>query len=473
MARCRPRPPNTVLAVHAVLLSLLIGFLPTPGNAQNTGRTVRRHRVIDTTASEIASAEAAMERGEYERAGQQLKQLAVTEPGNYRVWFDLGVIYTETGRATEAIAAYRNSVKADPKIFESTLNLGLLLARANDPDAEAFLRMATRLKPSSQENESLAKAWVALGHLLEAKPLEAKPPTEAAASEAIRAFQSASELQPANAELHLLAAHAAARAKDWAVAEKEFSAAARLAPDSSEAQSGLMDVYLQSRQLPKAEAALRAFLQQAPKDGADPQHRQAAHLQLGRVLAAQGKIEDALPELEAGLSGTQDVSARRDLIQIYLSAGKYDKAAEHLRALLQANPNDPEMRAQLGGALVQQHQYGEAQKELLMAVQLNPKLPQAYTDLALAASENKDYALCLQALDARAKLLPEAAGSLFLRAVAYDHLQDKEHAIENYQKFLELADGRFPDQEWQARHRIIAIDPKAIDPRAGDSRKRP
>jgi tetratricopeptide (TPR) repeat protein len=180
-----------------------------------------------------------------------------------------------------------------------------------------------------------------------------------------------------------------------------------------------------------------------------------------------------LPELEAGLSGTQDVIARRDLIQVYLNAGKYDKAAEHLRVLLQANPNDPEMRAQLGGALVQQHQYVEAQKELLMAVQVNPKLPQAYTDLALAASENKDYALCLQALDSRAKLLPEAPGSLFLRAVAYDHLQDKEHAIENYWKFLELADGRFPDQEWQARHRIIAIDPKAIDPRAGDSRKRP
>jgi hypothetical protein len=48
----------------------------------------------------------------------------------------------------------------------------------------------------------------------------------------------------------------------------------------------------------------------------------------------------------------------------------------------------------------------------------------------------------------------------FLRATAYDHLHDAKNAATNYHKFLETANGRFPDQEWQAKHRLIAIEPK-------------
>jgi hypothetical protein len=48
----------------------------------------------------------------------------------------------------------------------------------------------------------------------------------------------------------------------------------------------------------------------------------------------------------------------------------------------------------------------------------------------------------------------------FLRATAYDHLRDYRKASENYHRFLEVANGQFPDQEWQAKHRLIAIEPK-------------
>ena len=78
----------------------------------------------------------------------------------------------------------------------------------------------------------------------------------------------------------------------------------------------------------------------------------------------------------------------------------------------------------------------------------------------MAASENKNYALAIKAADARAKYLPEVPVSYFLRASAYDHLRDYKRAAENYHKFLEVANGKYPDQEWQAQHRLIAIQPK-------------
>ena len=78
----------------------------------------------------------------------------------------------------------------------------------------------------------------------------------------------------------------------------------------------------------------------------------------------------------------------------------------------------------------------------------------------MAAVENKDYQLAIKAADARAKFLPEIPIGYFLRASAYDHLRAYKPAAQNYHKFLEVANGQYPDQEWQARHRLIAIEPK-------------
>ena len=48
-----------------------------------------------------------------------------------------------------------------------------MLARAGQPDAEQFLRAATKLKPTDKIEEGRARAWASLGHVLEnAKPDE-------------------------------------------------------------------------------------------------------------------------------------------------------------------------------------------------------------------------------------------------------------------------------------------------------------
>jgi hypothetical protein len=39
-------------------------------------------------------------------------------------------------------------------------------------------------------------------------------------------------------------------------------------------------------------------------------------------------------------------------------------------------------------------------------------------------------------------------------------LRDVKHAREAYHSFLDAANGKYPDQEWQAKHRLIALEPK-------------
>jgi tetratricopeptide (TPR) repeat protein len=154
------------------------------------------------------------------------------------------------------------------------------------------------------------------------------------------------------------------------------------------------------------------------------------------------------------------MAAQRDLAEIYNNTGKYDEAEKSYRLLLISHPEDAELHYGLSLALLKQKKYPAAEQELISTIKLKPNYGAAYGDLAVAASENKDYELAIRAADDRAKYLPEIPVAYFLRASAYDHLRDYKQAAQNYHKFLEVANGQYPDQEWQARHRLIAIEPK-------------
>ena len=211
---------------------------------------------------------------------------------------------------------------------------------------------------------------------------------------------------------------------------------------------------MRGKRLPEAETQLRKVVTAHPDQA-------AVHVQLGRVLAAQGKNDDAIAELESAAKlAPSDLSVQRDLADLYDLAGKPDKAEAAYRTLIAAHPQDAELRHGLGKSLMRQKKFAEAQKELLEALRLKPDLGAAYGDLAFVAGENKDYALTLKALDARVKFLPEIPITYFLRASAFDHLHDVKRATANYHLFLQSANGKYPDQEWQAKHRLIALEPR-------------
>ena len=414
--------------------------------AQSTGQTVRHHRVVETPGPppELAEAESAIEKRDFAAAEPLLQKVVAANPASFQAWYDLGFVYNALDRREESIAAYRKSVAAKPDVFESNLNLGLMLAKTGQPDAEQFLRAATGLNPTSHPAEGHARALLGLAHVLEAS----KP------DEAIAAYQQAAAMETKDPEPHLAAGQLLEKENKFADAEQEYKQALALDAKSADALTGLANVYMRGRRFPEAEVFLRKLAAARPDDA-------AVRMQLGRVLAAAGKSDEAIAELEAASRAMPaDPSPQRDLAELYVSAKKYDKAEIQYRALLAATPRDAELRDALGKALLEQHKYAPAQQEFEAAVSLKPDFGPAFGDLAFAAGENKNYPLVILALDKRKEFLPETAITYFLRASAYDHLRDVKHARENYRLFLDNAGGKYPDQEWQAKHRLIALEPK-------------
>jgi tetratricopeptide (TPR) repeat protein len=414
--------------------------------AQTTGKTVRHHKVEeqDPAAAMLTEAESDLDKQNYASAEALLKKYVEAYSDNYVAWYDLGFAYHQQGKRNESIAAYRKSVSAKPDVFEPNLNLGLALAEAGDPEAEQFLRSATKLKPASNGTQGHMRAWLALGRLLEAS----KP------DEAIAAFQQAANLDPKNPEPHLDTGALLEKQQKAGEAEKEYQQALSIAPNSSDALIALSNLYMRDKRFDDAQTSLKKLVALHPNDA-------GAHFQLGRMLAIAGKNEDAASEMEAGLKlDPADRNAQRDLADLETNSGKNDLAAQMYSALITEDPNNADLHAGLGRVLMKQKKFPEAEQELIKAAELKPGSGEIYGELAVAANENKNYPLAIKAADLRGKYLPENPMSYFLRATAYDHMRDAKDAARYYHQFLEVAGGKYPDQEWQAKHRLIAIEPK-------------
>jgi tetratricopeptide (TPR) repeat protein len=455
MVRLRSAPLGILLAKFfaTLIAASLAALLSTTLRAQNIGShaTVRHHKeAIEEQPAEITKAEAAIQKGDFSAAETLLKKALERGPQNkekwaYQAWFDLGFVLNRLGRSEESITAYRQSVDAKPDVFESNLNLGLMLERTRNPEAEKYLRAATILTPTAQVAEGQARAWLSL-----ARTIENRDPAQA-----LQAYAKAAELTPGDPEPHISAGLLDERQKDFTAAEAEYKKVLAIDTHSTDAAIGLTNIYMKSGRLADAEPLLRRLAGDRPDDS-------GLHLQLGRVLVAQKKNDDAIAEFQAALKASpKDADAERELADLYAAAGKNDLAETAYRPLAAARPNDPELHRALGRALLLQKKFPEAQQELLIAVRLKRDSPDAYVDLAFAASENKNYDLAVRAFNGRAALNADMpAICFFMRASAYDHLGDWKQASADYHAFLDAANGKFPDQEWQARHRLVTIEHK-------------
>jgi tetratricopeptide (TPR) repeat protein len=395
----------------------------------------------DRASDALKDAESLLQKQQYFQAEEKLQVLIAAQSENPQAWFDLGFAQSHLGKTTEAIASYKKATQLSPKWFEAQQNLGLTLAKSGDfTAAAAALKTAVTLKPTIGGQQALAAAWLSLAQVTEqSQPLDA-----------LAAYQKAAELDPTNTEAQLGAAHLAERSGNSAAAEQQYLKLA--VAGNNDSIERLISLYLKQKRFVDAEIWLHKYIAGNPRNT-------AAQLQLGKLLAAEGKTQEAIAALEPLYKASPDPNLARDLASLYLETKQYPAAADLLRPLIAQSPTDAQLHLDYGTALMHQLKYPEAQPVLLKAVQLNPKLVEAYSDLAYAAEQNKNYELTIRVLDARGKLQPETPATYFLRATAYDNLRMYKPAAANYKLILGVAGGKFPDQEFQARHRLKAILP--------------
>ncbi len=152
-------------------------------------------------------------------------------------------------------------------MFESNLNLGLMLVKAGQPDAEQFLRAATKLKPTAHAQQGQARHGSRWGTCLKASKPDA----------ALEAYKQAALLDPKDPEPHLSAGPLLEAQNRFADAEQEYKQAFALDPSSADALTGMANIYMRGHRFTEAEEILRKLVALHPNDA-------GAHMQLGRML---------------------------------------------------------------------------------------------------------------------------------------------------------------------------------------------
>jgi predicted Zn-dependent protease len=389
----------------------------------------------------VANAEAEIVKSNWKAAEAILTPYLAAHPADPRALFDAGYVADALNRLEDAAGFYRRAVEGNPQSFEAHLSLGLLLARQGKLDeARPLLQTATTLDPGDGGPALKARVWRALARI------DAKEDPAAASQDLIEALK----LTPETVDDTLLAANLADAANEPETAEAAYRRVLAKDPKSAPANAGLAHLLIARKQYAEAETFLRAALQQAPDD-------LALSAQLATVLAAQDKAE-ALPLLQKlHAAHPSEASITRMLAQVLSEAGDFAGSDQLYVPLLAASPDDPFLLNAHGQNLLHQLQNAAAFKVFDKATHLDPANGDAWSGLAFAASKTNQPSVAVHALTMRSQYLPEVPSTYFLWAISYDALHDKPSAVAYYQHFLDSAAGKFPDQEWQARQRLILL----------------
>lgn len=393
-------------------------------------------------AQPVVEAEAAITAADWKAAEAKLDPFLATHPNDARALFDAGYVADVQNRLDEAAALYRRAVDANPKSFEASLSLGLLLARqGKSADARAQLVNATQLDPGVAGPELKARAWRALARL----DSDSDPAT--ASSELLQALK----LSPETPEDTLLAAGFAEKNGQPEVAEAAYRRVLTKDVKSEQANASLARLLIRQKKYPEAETLLRTALQQTPDDP-------YLSAQLATVLVAQDNA-DALPLLQKlHDQHPDDLAITRMLAGVLSDASDFAGSDVLYVKLLSTAPKDPALLLAHAENLMRQAQFPEAYAVFDQVTQLKPDSAEAWGGLAFTASRTGRPSITLHALTVRSQLAPDNASTYFLWATAYDTLHQNAQAATYYHHFLEASAGKFANEEWQARQRLLVVE---------------
>jgi len=411
------------------------------------GTTDTTQQPTQTQDPQRAEANAAIDRRDYPTALKLLTALAETHPTDAHILYDLGFTQDALDQTSAAEASYRKAITTDPNFLEPHVALGLLLARSGKlADARAELDKATTL---TTDNPTLkARAYRALARI-------DQPTRPSHASDELLA---ALKISPETSDDILLTGELAEASNELLAAEASYRRVLAADPQNAAATAALIHILIRQNKPDQAETLLTTALQKSPDDP-------TLNAQLASLYESQNKTDQAIPIVEKlHAAHPQDPNLTRLLARLYSHSNQYDKADPLYSTLISTSPQDPTLLDDRADALIHLRRFADAETLLKRAIAQQEAFPSkedlgsAASHLAFAASENNDPTTTLQALEIRDKVLPQSPSSLFLAATAHDKLHQVKQAKDLYKQFLTVADGKFPDEEWEARHRLITLE---------------
>ena len=399
---------------------------------QIKGDTQSRQKIANPLNDLLDEAQRDIDANNFEAALAPLHKFIAEKPEVAYAHFQLGYAYTALKRSDEARVEYERAIALDSKMPEAYLNLGILLLEQKEyAAAVTALSKAVDLLPSQSRPRSLL-----------AIAQDRSGDQEAAA----RSFEGVLHLDPNDMAANRYLGDIDLRRGKPAEAEARFRHALELRPDSPEILQGLA-LSLEAQNKPEAAGAYRKYLEVVPGDA-------GARARLIRSLMGNQEYDAALAELERADAGKPpSLDSLRLRADIQIAQKKFADAATTLQQAIAQAPGDAQLIGGLGRVYLQKRDFVSAEKELRQALQIDRNNLLYWKDLSSTYYLSGNCPATLATLDVIAKAEPPTSGAWFIRGLCYDKLHQFKPALEAYNKFLVLEQGKTSDQIWQAQQR--------------------
>jgi len=275
-----------------------------------------------------------------------------------------------------------------------------LLGQHNAPGAEGAFRQAIEAQPEAEP------AHRGLGLALR---------EEGKLTDAFRELQTATRLDPSDAEAHYALGSVA-----WALSTPMTSAPGKAA--------GLAPADYQNL----AAAEFSKALALSPKDATLRMSLAALYLEADRPHAAVEQAEEAV-RIAPG-----SAAAHVTLGRAYFAGGEEEKAAAEFQAAEKLDPQDAGALLALGQLRMFQHRSPQAEEAFRRAIQVSPHLGPAYAALAQILRENGKSAEARDLLEKAVALNPQDWQSQYQLAVLLNQAGESARATELLKEVLRV-----------------------------------
>lgn len=382
--------------------------------------------------------------GRSEEAEADLRKTISLKPDFARAHRALGQLFLDRGLLEDAKRELERAMELEPKLPGTRIYYASALLRSNEAErASALLRQAIA------DGEATALAYALLG-LAEER--------SGRIEEAMSSYSRAIELDSSEAIAREGRARIFEARGQVARAIEEILVAHRARP-SRDLSLWLARLYARSGQPAAAIHIYRELLREKPVD-------RALRIEMIRLMIESGMTEEAAREAEPLLGANASDPELLLLVADIYFKDRPEVAAGYLRRAVEADPANFAARAKLGIALVRSRQFQEAIPILEEALARDPEDQSARAWLATALFELKQYQRAALEFARLASAKPNLATARYFLAISLDRMGDCSAALEQYRKFVQIADPASNKKEIEdARIRLSLLEKLARDGR--------
>ena len=201
---------------------------------------------------------------------------------------------------------------------------------------------------------------------------------------AIREYEAALAVRPADSEVHNNLGNALAGKGDLDAAIREYQEAIRIHPTKSETHNNLGNALLSKG---NPDAANKEFQRASAINPTNSE----AHYNLGISLFNRGDLDEAIREYQEALAiNPTNSAAHNNLGKTLAKKGDLDTAIKEYREAITTNPGNSEAHYNLGNALFNRRDLDGAIREYGEALAINPKNSEMHNNLGAALINKGD-----------------------------------------------------------------------------------